>query len=1245
MNKKFFTAFLFGAAVLASTSTFVSCKDYDDEISDLQEQINSANQLHATKAELAAAKSELTAAYQAADAELSAAIAALKTASEAADAELQNKLTAEVERATAKEAVLEAKIAALEDADTKLQALIDGLEANKVDRTTFSDTVTEIYAKISECSQTCATNLANAVQALEAADTELKAQITALGVELREADQILDGKISTLNDKVDANYVILTTLKENFETQKAACEAFQNKVNGEIADLVEADAALDAKIEAAKTELDGKITAVNNALEAAKTALHDEIEAAKTELQNNINATKTELEGKIAAAKAELSAEIAKKLDITTFQTDVNEMKEIIAGINEELVSLTALIKTSLRSLVFIPDSYYWGVEATEINYLEYEAYEVTAADVYEADAVKDMPGTQVRNVDGTHNHKYTSGSKTLSFAAKYHINPSSANLDGAKYALVTADKPYVRTATEADALLSIVGTPTASNGILNVNLTAAKPELIKAVPTNQAVTIFATQVTLPTTAAKSDTTVTSDYATLYRSNIKGLVMAYAKTPYYENEHCGPCEYYKTNSGETFFEGMHLFATQDELIAACADKGLYSCAYNTTLDLSKLIETHYTDENGTHMLMTADKMAACGLKYKFELVGQKFGSNETSQSVHSAINPADGVTFRPQEADLKVAEGEKVYYQKEYGAPQSRESIGRMPVVRVSLVDAEDGTVYDYGYLAIKITETPDPEQQDEEKVATIEYDGSDINYYYTCEFAGFGLEKYWNNIEYDVLKTLMEDYSMKEEEFQTVYENEGHLVTSGDRVAQFELVNGKWQEKTDYIGEVIDRYDAGDSQTSTLKWTVDGEYFVTNYYGKAAGTYPGLQTAVMYKSTLPTVYPHIYIILSTGSINVYVPSGVAFVNSNKIPEYWYKVDGNSAADGATATGEFKEIHAQTIVPEDSQAGDIADVLDDTFSDVFVGNKITLASVDNLGGKNNDWDLGTTKSQLGLYFSDENNDKEYAALDGTKICYYTLKVADGGYALQAVKKNGVDITPETIATITKLVPGQITIDEQVIALNKASEIAKALLNYAAHNNLDKVSSEGKKVLKAIIMMKATNACGHELALNDKTFDVRFLRPINVFGNNKELEDAQDKAQTIELRDLIRLTDWRDYEFADHLNYWNYYNIKSIKVINANNDGNINAYITTTMNNSNYEKTQAEVSNNVLFRVYYSTPEDKSKDSYGYIEYQNLSSAVQTFSVNIPLLVEYEWGYVTTSVNVTVKNSHSNAKKF
>ena len=40
MNKKFLSAILFGALMVSSTGTFVSCKDYDDDIKDLQGQID-----------------------------------------------------------------------------------------------------------------------------------------------------------------------------------------------------------------------------------------------------------------------------------------------------------------------------------------------------------------------------------------------------------------------------------------------------------------------------------------------------------------------------------------------------------------------------------------------------------------------------------------------------------------------------------------------------------------------------------------------------------------------------------------------------------------------------------------------------------------------------------------------------------------------------------------------------------------------------------------------------------------------------------------------------------------------------------------------------------------------------------------------------------------------------------------------------------------------------------------------------
>lgn len=45
MKRKYFSALLMGALTIASVSTFTSCKDYDDDISNLQRLILMQKQL------------------------------------------------------------------------------------------------------------------------------------------------------------------------------------------------------------------------------------------------------------------------------------------------------------------------------------------------------------------------------------------------------------------------------------------------------------------------------------------------------------------------------------------------------------------------------------------------------------------------------------------------------------------------------------------------------------------------------------------------------------------------------------------------------------------------------------------------------------------------------------------------------------------------------------------------------------------------------------------------------------------------------------------------------------------------------------------------------------------------------------------------------------------------------------------------------------------------------------------------
>ena len=57
MNKKYLSVILFGALMLGSTGTFTSCKDYDDDINNLQEQVDGIKaDLEALQAQVDAGK-------------------------------------------------------------------------------------------------------------------------------------------------------------------------------------------------------------------------------------------------------------------------------------------------------------------------------------------------------------------------------------------------------------------------------------------------------------------------------------------------------------------------------------------------------------------------------------------------------------------------------------------------------------------------------------------------------------------------------------------------------------------------------------------------------------------------------------------------------------------------------------------------------------------------------------------------------------------------------------------------------------------------------------------------------------------------------------------------------------------------------------------------------------------------------------------------------------------------------------
>ena len=164
-------------------------------------------------------------------------------------------------------------------------------------------------------------------------------------------------------------------------------------------------------------------------------------------------------------------------------------------------------------------------------------------------------------------------------------------------------------------------------------------------------------------------------------------------------------------------------------------------------------------------------------------------------------------------------------------------------------------------------------------------------------------------------------------------------------------------------------------------------------------------------------------------------------------------------------------------------------------------------------------------------------------------------------------------------------------------------------------------------------------------MTNNKFDVRFLRPINVFNADKEITDAATtELQTINVNDLVKFTDWRDVwntksEAGNGGEYFTYYGIQSITVPGVANGQNIslNSLVVTNLGQADANKfvPLSSVSNQVDF-IY----------SAGTITYKNLSSTLRDFDVKIPVAVKYIWGTIYSNVTIHVHKTagNGNAKR-
>lgn len=376
MKRKFISAMLFGALLIAPATTFVGCADYDDDIENLQGQItNNATTLdQLTKEKIQNVETE---------------IESLK----AANKQLQEALDkAKSEGTDADAATLAAAQKLVEDAQAQLQAALDAVNGD----------ITGINGKISDLDARLLAQdgRLKSVESLLAADGKLTlaindaqalaekaynlAEQTAATAEankqaikdaadnLKSIKESLEGQINTLSDKVN-------DLSKKLADQNADITAQINSLKSQLNDANEGISANGDKIKANKQKIDeivGQLTELQNQVAKNKLAvetLESNYLSKVNELVAGQNGLKTSIEGLKSANETinqrlesaegrldtieDLIASLAKSSDVTSSIDQLREEIEAKIGkLNEEgkddtVASLIAGINTSITSI------------------------------------------------------------------------------------------------------------------------------------------------------------------------------------------------------------------------------------------------------------------------------------------------------------------------------------------------------------------------------------------------------------------------------------------------------------------------------------------------------------------------------------------------------------------------------------------------------------------------------------------------------------------------------------------------------------------------------------------------------------------------------------------------------------------------------------------------------------------------------------------------------------------------------
>lgn len=351
MKRKFISAMLFGALLIAPATTFVGCADYDDDIENLQGQItNNATTLdQLTKEKIQNVETEIES-LKAANKQLQEALD--KAKSEGTDADAATLAAAQklVEDAQAQ---LQAALDAVNGDITGINGKISDLDARLLAQDGRLKSVESLLAADGKLTlaindaQALAEKAYNLAEQTSATAEANKQAIKDAAANLKSIKESLEGQINTLSEKVN-------DLSKELAKQNADITAQINSLKSQLSDANEGISANGDKINKNKQKIDeivGQLTELQNQVAKNKLAV-ETLESnylSKAEgikLNTSINDLKNAneaIEGRLEAAEGrldtidELIESLAKSSDVTK---DINKLREEIEAkigkLNEE---------------------------------------------------------------------------------------------------------------------------------------------------------------------------------------------------------------------------------------------------------------------------------------------------------------------------------------------------------------------------------------------------------------------------------------------------------------------------------------------------------------------------------------------------------------------------------------------------------------------------------------------------------------------------------------------------------------------------------------------------------------------------------------------------------------------------------------------------------------------------------------------------------------------------------------------